>query len=209
MPFKNDYIQNEQISQQSYEDADAARNRIRRFYQSAGKIVRRGVTLSDAATAELWKRFFEPLNHRLNQLPLIQSEYDLFALQEISTLGRLLRELDLLQHGQLGDFGIAQKMLNLFMKDHWALNAFSIETERLLHLPLDRRVLEKLRRRPATWRNWTRAMDTPEHRRDYQRIQAWFRFECERVRIYRSPIEMEQFIWYRFKGRMPTSTSSG
>jgi hypothetical protein len=78
--------------------------------------------LSDEAVQELWKRFFGPLRDHFPELPDTRVEYDPYILQQIGNLARLLRELNLLQRGQLGEFGVAQKMLNLFIKDHWALD---------------------------------------------------------------------------------------
>jgi hypothetical protein len=199
MPFKHDYLAAEHITADTYANRHSALARIRVLYNSAGIVVRQGVRLSDEAAGELWKRFFGPLREHFAQLPHTRAEYDAYLLQQISVLARLLRELELLQNERLGGFGIAQKMLNLFMKDHWALDAFPKQTQLLLHLPLDLRVLSKLKRRPSTWHAWTRATDTPDHRRDYQRIQDRFRSEWKRTRIFRSPIEMEQWIWYRIR----------
>ena len=197
MPFKQDYLAAEQVTLETYVHRNTAINRIRRLYESAGIVVRRGIRLDDASADCLWTRFFEPFRESLQQLPDIRANYDQYLLQQICVLASLVRELDLLQQGQLGDIGIAQKMSNLFVKDHWALNAFLPQTDLVLHLPLDQRILSKLRHRPTTWRAWTRADNTAETRRDYQRIQDRFRVEYERIRIFRSPLEMEQFIWYR------------
>ena len=196
MPFKQDYLVSNGISRGAYADRNYGIARIRGFYRTA-----RQASMACEPANELWTLFFELFRQRFPQLPQARAEYDHFVLEKITELGRLLRRLDVLQRDKLGEFGIAQKMVNLFMKEHWALNVFSAKTERLLHLPLDRRVLSKLKRCPGTWSRWTRVTDTPEHKADCQRIQDEFRLEWKRVAVFRSPIEMEQFIWYRIPHR--------
>ena len=112
MPFKNDYLMAVEISEETYNAADTAITRVRAIYRAA----RKG-NLNRQAAKILWQSFFVPLRRQLQQLPTSREAYDSFACRRIRKLARLLRKL------HRGDFGIAQKMFNLFMKDHWALDA--------------------------------------------------------------------------------------
>jgi hypothetical protein len=193
MPFKQDYLQATGVTDQTYAVEDTAIERIRSLYGTA----RQGA-LNQQGAASLWQSFFFPLLPECQHLPQAVEGYDAFAVKQICSLARLLRERNLLRQRTLGDFGIAQKMFNLFIKHHWALDVFPRNTELCLHLPLDKRVLSKLRNCPGTWKTWTRAQDSRDTRRDYRTIQNAFRREWNRLQLFGSPIEMEQFIWYSF-----------
>ena len=91
---------------------------------------------------------------------------------------QLQRRLTSLQRS--GGFGVGQKVVNLYLKDQWALGRVD-QLESVLHLPLDRTVLEALGRagfRPPTWRAWTKVC--PKQRSsvevaDYLGIQRFAR----------------------------------
>ena len=128
---------------------------------------------------------------------LVQQLYDTFAIGQILALAALLR-----QH-QRGDFGIAQKMFNLFVKDHWALNVVSPQSEALLHLPLDWGLIHKVQNFPTSWSAWTKVVVTPATQQqivyEYLLIQATYRSYWQRVNAttqrFNSPLEMEQLLW--------------
>jgi hypothetical protein len=197
MPFKEDYLSGERITSETYTNRDRRIERIRRVYNSAGIIVRQGTRLTDQAAGELWKTVFRRFRKCFLQFPSTCGEYDAFLLEQIGGLADLLRKLDLLQRGQLGDFGIAQKMSNLFIKDHWALGTFPTEIELVLHIPLDPATPSQAQTAACNLAFMDEGSDTPETSRDYLNVQDRFRSECERVRIFQSPIEMAQFIGYR------------
>src|SRR5579864_6023339 len=128
---------------------------------------------------QLWTQLFTSLPS-LAASQANQAQYDAFARNQIFNLANVLPP------SQRGNFGIAQKMFNLLLKDHWALNRFPLHTELLLHLPLDDRVLCKLVTIPAPWCNsktgrpaWTKVLVSAANGQQvwnsYQQIQASLR----------------------------------
>jgi hypothetical protein len=191
MPFKADYLAAVGITPATYIAPISAVQRICDIYQTA-----RTGRLGGALGGQLWAGYFSPLAGGFAALPAAQPLYDAFATHQILMLADLLR-----QHGR-GDFGHAQKMFNLFLKDHWALNTFPAATELFLHLPLDRIVLSKLANIPAPWSAWTRVAVTPATQPQvlatYLQIQTSFRAYWQHIAPrFASPLEMEQFIWHR------------
>jgi hypothetical protein len=190
MPFKADYLADVDVTAATYTTNLSAVKRIISIYQTT-----RSGNLGTTLGGQLWTSFFAPLAAQFASFPTTQPLYDKFATQQMLTLAALLR-----QNGR-GDFGHAQKMFNLFIKDHWALNAFPVAIELFLHLPLDSRVLAKLTVIPAPWRAFTKVTITPATQPHvlaaYLQIQDAFRAYSIRIHRFTSPIEMEQFIWHR------------
>ena len=190
MPFKADYLAAVGIASATYAAPVSAVQRICDIYQTA-----RTGKLGGQLGGHLWTTFFSPLAAGFAMLPVTRPLYDTFATNQILTLAGLLRH-----HGR-GDFGHAQKMFNLFLKDHWALGVFPLPIELVLHLPLDRIVLSKLVAIPAPWSAWTKVATTPGTQArvlaTYLQVQNTFRAEQIRTHSFTSPIEMEQFIWHR------------
>jgi len=190
MPLKVAYRAAVGLTPATYPHTQSAISRICGIYQTA-----RTGAFGYALGHHLWTTFFSPLLNQLPQTPATQPVYDPYAVQHMLQLASILRE-----HGR-GDFGHAQKMGNLFMKDHWALNAFPAATELVLHLPLDRILLSSLAQVPAAWTAWTRVTITPATQpqilADYLDIQTRFRNHWKRTQRFVSPIEMETFIWLR------------
>jgi hypothetical protein len=145
--------------------------------------------ISAIVGGQLWISFFAPLVSQFSTLPATQAGYDVFATKHMLQLAGLLR-----QH--------AQKMFNLFLKDHWALSIVPSQSETLLHLPLDRLVLSKLNTIPPPWSAWTKVVVAPNTQQHvvstYLQIQGSFRAHWQQIAPrFTSPIEMEQFIWHR------------
>lgn len=192
MPFKTDYLTLAGVNAGTYTSWQTAVFQIQGLYITA----RRG-RLSTSIGAQLWTQFFSPLRVQLGTLPCSQQPYDSFAISQILALAGLLR-----QH-QRGDFGIAQKMFNLFIKDHWALGALPPQSEAFLHLPLDSGIVHKLSHLPSSWSAWTKVVVTPTTQQqivnDYLQIQATYRNYWQRVNAtvqrFNSPLEMEQLLW--------------
>jgi hypothetical protein len=96
-------------------------------------------------------------------------------------------------------------MFNLFLKDHWALNVFSAQSELLLHLPLDNRILDHLKKqnRPSPWDGpWTQVAVNPQTQTNvlsgYLQIQDTLRaYWQHKAPRFASPIEMEQMLWHQ------------
>jgi hypothetical protein len=99
-----------------------------------------------------------------------------------------------------GAFGIAQKILNLFMKDLWAFSLLPEAIIAHLHSPIDRRILDKFNDIPTSWNSWTQAeagFIRAQTIIDYLYIQNRLRNLCTNTARFQCPIEMEQFIWHR------------
>jgi len=130
LPFKSEYLADVGITPTTYTTAVTATRQICAIYKA-----RRG-SITPQFGGQLWNGFFSPLASQFPALPSTQQQFDTFATTHMLSLAALLR-----RNNTRDDFGVAQKMFNLFLKDHWALNVFSSQSELLLHLPLDRRVL--------------------------------------------------------------------
>lgn len=172
----------------------SAANRIRKIHGTA-----RTGPISTSDGTQLWVSFFAPLLAQIAALPATQTDYDNFAKVQMLNLTTRLQQM------QKGDFGHAQKMFNLYLKDCWALNSVPIPLETFLHLPLDRTLLSKIENIPLPWtRSWTKVVVNPNTQQQvvdaYLKIQDLFRAYWQQPHIRRcfaSPIEMDQFIWHR------------
>jgi hypothetical protein len=90
----------------------------------------------------------------------LSDEAHLAAIKDLSTFTKEFSKI--LQGGQL-NFGVSQKMLNLFLKYQWCLNEIPTPP----HFPVDRRIQESLKIHPIT--SWTSYTDEKEY---MQIIQA-------------------------------------
>jgi len=191
MNFKVDYLAATGVNPSTYADPETAVRRLHRTYLTT----RRG-RIDGSVTATIWNNILAPLTPGFAGLQGTERDYDAFATEHILAITEVLRG------SRRGDFGIAQKIFNLFAKDLWALGSIPSTSERLLHLPLDRRVLSKLNGVPAAWSSWSTvgvgAVDQRDILATYLQIQARLRDLWRQV-IHRfiSPIEMDQFIWYQ------------
>jgi hypothetical protein len=97
--------------------------------------------------------------------------------------------------------GIAQKMLNLLLKELWAWDELDRVVVPSLHAPLDSIVLSRFRGVPTAWQRWTKVTcnkDTFDRiYGDYAVIQQKMRGYHDEVGFFDSVIEMEQFLWHR------------
>lgn len=89
--------------------------------------------------------------------------------------------------------GMAQKIVNLFIKDLWALEILSMRYESFLHVVLDRIVLKEMGYRTA----WTQIDDYQQ----YKVYQTKFKEHVEKQNIDHgqclSPIEFENIVWLK------------
>ena len=171
------------------------------LYQQAPPVRRlRGVyrtsrhNLSFANAALLWDSL-APLRLYLDavDVPRSQDEYDHTV---IACALDLERQLDAIN--AYGGFGIGQKIVNLFMKDQWALGA-AASLERLLHAPLDRIVLRHVSNRchlAPSWQAWTKVVAGNEDAKpvvEYRRLQDWLRSAAADEGL--TLIRYEQRLW--------------
>jgi hypothetical protein len=196
MSFKSEYLADAGVTPQTYATTATAITQICEIYRARrGKIKRQ-------FGERLWNDFVSPLASQFPALPSTRHLYDTFATEHMLRLTDLLR-----QNRSRDDFGVAQKMFNLFLKDHWALNVFSPQSELLLHLPLDCRILKHLRYQnlPSPWNGpWTKVAVNPQTQATvlagYLQIQNSFRAYQEQEYIaarFASPIEMDQMLWHQ------------
>jgi hypothetical protein len=165
--------------------------RIAAIYGTA----RRGRISSSLAT-DLWKRHFAGIHSLVTtgSLPATHAAFNDWLVTEALKLASILKA-----HGK-GDFGIAQKMMNLFLKDLWGFGVIRTPIETLLHAPIDRRVLTKFAVIPTTWNPWTKATATSKASKtveDYLMLQNGLRNLWNTSPIpFPSVIQMEQFLWH-------------
>ncbi len=193
MPFKSEYLTEVGVTHSTYTNQVSAASRVRKIHGTA-----RTGPISGNDANQLWVSFFAPLLPQITALPATQASYDTFA------TGQMLALVTRLQQMQKGDFGHAQKMFNLYLKDCWALNSVPAPLETFLHLPLDRALLSKLLNIPPPWtRSWTKVAVNPNTSQQvvnaYLQIQNSLRARWRQqhiTRCFATPLEMDQFIWH-------------
>lgn len=190
VPMRDQYASDVRLTPDTY--PDKAAERVADTYRTA----RRGrITLDLART--VWRQNLLPTYERvlLGNLPTQQWAYDQLVIHSA------LAVQETLARQKRGGFGVGQKVFNLFMKDLWALGLIIPPFEQLLHSPLDRIILARLRNVPRTWSAWSRVVTSgPQASEisDYLGIQNTLRiFLAESPIKFASLIEMEQFLWHR------------
>jgi hypothetical protein len=167
-----------------------APKRIKNIYGTSTRAT--GRTINHEFAGIIWKRHLKPIFDNRHRLPSDRQASDVFLIKRMQSLRRTLFNHD------TSDFGISQKIINLFMKDLWAFNELPNCVELNLHAPLDRTMVEKLSSPPKTWKAWTKAtLTNPNTVSDYQSIQQALRQLCAETTGFHMLIEMEQFIWHR------------
>jgi hypothetical protein len=194
MPFRAQYLADVGLTANPYPLAPA--DRIREVYRTT----RRG-NISHALAIHLWNAHLQPIYAALARVPAMQAGYDNWFVQTALAI-----ETTLAAEARDG-FGAAQKILNLFMKDMWAFRLTPPAVEPLLHAPIDRGILSKLRQIPATWNPWTEAVAGAAATAtvtDYLGIQQAYRAFLAapagpgvHLPVFGTVIDMEQFIWHR------------
>lgn len=99
--------------------------------------------------------------------------------------------------------GIAQKTLNLFLKDLWAWNKLTSDQEDCLHAPIDRIIYQKFRAPPKSWRSWTIVKHSTQAElnslwADYHVLQDAMRARATLLSPPAQkiqPIMLEQILW--------------
>ena len=99
--------------------------------------------------------------------------------------------------------GIAQKTLNLFLKDLWAWNKFTVVQEDCLHAPIDRIIYQKFRKPPNSWKSWSYVKWTTPAEfatlwSDYTTLQDALRTRAKLISspaLAIQPIMLEHLLW--------------
>lgn len=188
MPFKEQYKSDVGLAECPY--PDQAPGRITGIYGTSTRATHQTINLEFAGT--IWTEHLYPIFADRQNLSADREEFDDFL------ISRMLLLRQTLYNNHRGDFGISQKIINLFLKDLWAFDELPKLVELNLHAPLDQIVLGKIKSCPATWEAWTRATSTDQKTvLDYLRIQKALRRLCADTLGFHMLIEMEQFIWHR------------
>lgn len=187
MPFRAQYLNDIGLHACPYPHNPGGRIQI--IYQTA----RRGRITSPFAL-QIWTQHLQPIFQGVLNTPQQQQPYDAFVVNTCLNIEATL------VGAHRGALGIAQKILNLFMKDLWAFNLLPQATIAHLHAPIDRRILDKFNAVPATWKSWTQAEAGNIGAQtiiDYINFQNQLRGLCTNPPRFECLIEMEQFIWHR------------
>ena len=99
--------------------------------------------------------------------------------------------------------GVAQKTLNLVLKDLWAWNMLTEPQEDNLHAPIDRIIYQKYLNPPARWQSWSLVQWTNESEltalwQDYQILQTGMRQRAQLLtssNLVIQPLMLEQLLW--------------
>lgn len=194
MSFRSQYLADIGLVANPYPNNPA--HRIQSIYRT----VRLG-QINNAFAMQLWNAHLQPVHSGLTTLPTNQAAFDNFIVQTALAVEGTLNAAG------KGGFGVAQKIINLFMKDVWAFHLTPLAADPFLHVPIDCGVLGKLRTIPVTWKTWTGAVagiSTAPTVNDYLAIQASFRSFLAAPTgsgasrpIFASVIEMDQFLWHK------------
>ena len=189
MPLRAQYVADVGIGPNTY--PLNSNQRVAEIYQTA----RRG-RIAPPLAMQIY-HLLAPIRQQALQgrLPATQPAYDQFVVKTGLAIQAVL------QAAGRGGFGIGQKIVNIFMKDLWSLGTIRLPVETVLHAPLDRIVLAKIKNLPATWAAWTRVVAAAPNApavKDYLAIQQQIRaFHAACPIPFPSVIQMEQFIWHR------------
>jgi hypothetical protein len=184
--YKNDihFLANSDIP---YLNEISAIERINIIYSTA----RKG-RLNNNLCNRLWA-LLSQIHAETNLIPITKSNYDKFAktyIKEIATIISINQRLRL---------GVAQKIFNLFMKDLWAWHCLNRRQEKVLHFPLDRRILAFVRNNP--WPAWTNIIANQNTFDDsfatYLNIQNILRDQMRHFN-FDSPLALDQYLWHKF-----------
>lgn len=207
--MKNQYKKDIEEEYFPYRNVTSAIERIRIIYKTA-----RVGNVSHENACELWRIFFSKIYQERKSIPA--KTFDGWQKNKVKRLSLLL--LGLLPKRNGAVLGIAQKMLNLFLKDLWAWGKLPRKIDSQLHMPLDRLILHRLFKMiPEKWTAWTHVIfneKTFEKRyreyaklqndaRDYHKDPAQYKDVVKKRAndildrgSFDSLIEMEQFLWH-------------
>lgn len=222
MSLSEQYLNATGVDSSTYSCEQRATQRIEEIYRS----VRNATIRNKQLSPHIWKilkPIYDYWTTKQKKLPPGQQEYDkqvvdlgfeiksIFPQQQdydkydkqVVDLGYKIQSVLKEGNATIWGFGVGQKIVNLFMKDLWALGIIQNPYEKLLHAPLDRIVLEKIKNVPSTWNAWTKVIAENKKSveiKDYLRLQKGIRDFHQKCPIkFQSVIQMEQFIWHRIE----------
>jgi hypothetical protein len=124
-------------------------------------------------------------------------DFDRWMLRLIMAVARRLQGV---LKAPIQELGIAQKIVNLMIKDYWSLGNIHPSVHGLLHIPLDTRSLMHIRmERNAIWKSWTKVKLNPNALCEYLKIQITVRQYFRNVTPFHSTMELDQVWWKLLK----------
>jgi hypothetical protein len=186
LQFKKDTNQNKI----AYQNVQTAPQRISKIYGTA-RIGR----LSNQHAVEMWIEYFAPIWEKRTKIPAKRKHFEDWIRREIRHLAEYLGSRRRLK------IGLAQKFLNLFLKDLWAFYEVEEKVSGLFHIPLDRILLGKITEYSDNWKSWTKVMVTNDDKfnarySEYIGIQNAFRSYVHNLDGF-SALDLEQLFWHK------------
>ena len=187
--FRLQYQEDTSQSEVAYTTAQSAGRRIADIHGTSRK------KISRERGGELWQEFFEGLWNEREHIPGTREDFENWIRTNIRKLSEILGGENELK------IGLAQKFVNLFLKDLWAFQEVSEDTSELFHIPLDAIVLACFTDYSENWKSWTKVVAVDDTRfdcryRDYMDIQMAHRRYAADFGFLK-PLELEQLFWHK------------
>ncbi|HCH1532230.1 TPA: hypothetical protein NKQ35_004766, partial [Vibrio parahaemolyticus] len=195
--LKSQYKRDIGVSGFPYYDHEEAKSRMVSIHGSS----RQRMCISGPI---LWNCYFDQLWDTRQSIPSEQASFESWFKSQIVILSRIIAEHRLNRYCPTNFYsiGMAQKCLNLFLKDLWAFDAVKEAQYRHFHAVIDRKVLYVLLNKPESWEAWSKVIAQDEREfevlyADYLRIQKCLNslqrhYDSE----FSNVLELEQFIWH-------------
>ena len=129
---------------------------------------------------------------------VISSKRNLMSFDEwmICIIVQLAILLKGLMNLSFAPIGVAQKIINLLIKDLWSQNQVALVLLPWLHIPLDRASLSHIDPKQIHhWKAWTKAELDITTLVEYWQIQLTVRSFHRRLGVFRSPMALDQLWW--------------
>lgn len=195
---KQRYISEVRISDRTYKNLNSIQGRIEAITGTFMRVLTGRRWLDD----NLKRKEIENLTQYIAEnlvLPIINSpelwqDENKYSLWHKNVIEQVIGNCPMTWNdGNCLTVGMAQKIVNLFTKDLWALDIFPSNYETFLHVVLDRIVLNEMGYKIA----WTQINDY----QDYKSYQFKFKEHVKTQNMHHkqslNPIEFENIVWLR------------
>lgn len=200
--FKRQYLEDIKLNDNPYLVEETAIARSKGIYDT-----RRQPKLPKGRASLLWSEVFQPIYESAAAIPLNQ-EYDQWHQKEVKRISGMIHDPNSTAKYKLG---LAQKYLNLFIKDLCAFDVIPDQPITYFHFPLDRRILGRvvLKKEHVAWEAWTKVMANSDEEFStlyhlYMDIQSLFRTELNGLNkrgMDLGTLDLEQMFWHSFSVR--------
>lgn len=197
--FKHQYLEDIKLKDNPYLVEETAIARSKRIYDT-----RRQPKLPEERAPLLWSEVFQPIYESAAAIPLNQ-EYDQWHQKEVKRISGMIHDPNSTAKYKLG---LAQKYLNLFIKDLCAFDVIPDQPVTQFHFPLDGVILGKvkLKNQHKAWKSWTKVVAESDDEFNtlyklYMDIQALFRTELKGLTergMDLGTLDLEQIYWHSF-----------